>query len=104
MSGQALRFTASGSPGLESSAGVVRYGQGHPPALVISLDSVDVLLSAAPFPDGLIAMANFCRALARESAQLAAEIDPDGEPAPPEAQAGWHWIAPGSPGESGAGF
>jgi hypothetical protein len=81
---------------------VIRYGQGHPPALLISLDAVDVLLSVAPFPDGLVAMANFCRVLARESARLAAEIDPDGEPAPPEIRSGRHWIA--SSGESGAGF
>ncbi|WP_436492467.1 hypothetical protein [Actinokineospora sp. HUAS TT18] len=63
-----------------------------------------MLLSVAPFPDGLVAMANFCRVLARESARLAAEIDPDGEPAPPELQPGWHWVASNSPGESGAGI
>lgn len=102
MTGSAVRFTASGSPGHGSSAGVVRYGQGHPPALVISLDMVDVLLSVAPFPDGLVAMANFCRVLARESARLAAEIDPDGEPAPVE-RSGRHWISPALPGLSGPG-
>lgn len=101
MAGHSGRFTASGSPGHGSSAAVVRYGQGHPPALVISLDAVDVLLSVAPCPDGLVAMANFCRVLARESARLAAEIDPDGEPTPAE-RSGRHWIS-NLCGESGAG-
>jgi hypothetical protein len=75
----------------------------HLPALVMYLDPVNLAIQLPAFADGDRVLADFCRELAREAAKLAAEIDPDGEPAPPE-RAPRHRLVTGDDGDSGGGY
>jgi hypothetical protein len=75
----------------------------HLPALVLYLDPVNMAIQLPPDPGGDLLLAKFCRELAREAAKLAAEIDPDGEPAPPEAYEPQYALIHNEFGESGAG-
>jgi hypothetical protein len=71
------------------------------PVLVVYLDPVSITLQCPP--TRARELADFCRELAHEAARLAAEIDPDGEPAPPEAHFPRHALVYNEFGESGAG-
>jgi hypothetical protein len=73
------------------------------PVLVVYLDPVNVTIHGAPTQSGRRELADFCRELARESSRLAATIDPDGEPAPPEVYAPRHALVRNEYGESGGG-
>ena len=76
-----MAFNVSCTPGKEAAAAFMRVAP-QLPALVVYLDPVNLAIQLPPFPGGDVVLANFCRELAREAAKLAAEIDPDGEPAP----------------------
>jgi hypothetical protein len=76
-----MTFNVTCSPGRDAVAGFMRVTP-QLPALVMYLDPVNLAIQLPPFPGGDVVLANFCRELAREAAKLAAEIDPDGEPAP----------------------
>jgi hypothetical protein len=78
-----MGFNILCSPGRDAAAGFVQADP-QSPALVLHLDPVDLAIQLPSFPGGDLVLAEFCRELAREAAQLAAEIDPDGEPAPPD--------------------
>jgi hypothetical protein len=95
-------FEAACVPGPQAAAGMTRLEHGTP-ALVVYLDPVNVTIQAAPTQAGWRELADFCRQLAHESARLAAAIDPDGEPAPPEAHMPRHALVPNTFGESGGG-
>jgi hypothetical protein len=97
-----VAFNVSCSPGNNAAAAFMRVTP-QLPALVLYLDPVNLAIQLPPFPGGDVALAKFCRELAREAAKLAAEIDPDGEPAPPEYQPR-HLLVKGPDGESGAGY
>jgi hypothetical protein len=75
----------------------------HLPALVMYLDPVNVAIQLPAFSGGDRVLADFCRELAREAAKLAAEIDPDGEAAPPE-RGPRHRLVTGDDGDSGGGY
>jgi hypothetical protein len=97
-----VAFNVSCSPGRDAAAAFMRVTE-HLPALVMYLDPVNVAIQVPPFPGGDVVLAKFCRELAREAAKLAAEIDPDGEPAPPE-RAPRHRLVTGDLGDSGGGY
>ena len=93
-----MAFNVSCSPGSKAVA-VSMWATGNPPSLVMELDSINVAIKLPPFPGGDVAMAEFCRELAWEAAKFAAEIDPDGEPIPPDRSPGYMVIL----GSSGGG-
>jgi hypothetical protein len=97
-----MTFNVTCSPGPDAAAGYMRVVE-HLPALVIYLDPVNVAIQLPPFPGGDVVLAKFCRELAREAAKLAAAVDPDGEPAPPE-RAPRHLLITGDDGDSGGGY
>lgn len=97
-----MGFNVSCSPGRDAAAGFVRVTP-QLPALVLYLDPVNVAIQLPSFPGGDVVLAKFCRELAREAAKLAAEIDPDGEPAPPE-RGPRHLLVTGDDGDSGGGY
>lgn len=97
-----MGFNVVCSPGKEAAVAFTRAAE-QLPVLVIYLDPVNLAVQLPPFPDGDLLLAKFCRELAREAAKLAAEIDPDGEPAPLEAHAPRHALVRHEFGESGAG-
>lgn len=71
------------SPGSDAAAAMTRGPDGMP-VLVVYLAPVNMTFQRKPSADGARDLADFCRELAREAAKVAATIDPDGEPAPPE--------------------
>jgi hypothetical protein len=75
-----MSFNVTCTPGKDAAAGFMHLTE-HLPALVIYLDPVNMAIQLPPFPGGDRLLAKFCRELAREAAKLAAEIDPDNEPA-----------------------
>ena len=95
-------FNVSCSPGNDAAAAFMRVTP-QLPALVLYLDPVNLAIQLPSSPGGTLVLAKFCRELAREAAKLAAEIDPDGEPAPPE-RAPRHRLVTGDYGDSGAGY
>lgn len=97
-----MTFNVTCSPGRDAAAGFMRVTQ-HLPALVMYLDPVNLAIQLPSFPGGDVVLANSCRELAREAAKLAAEIDPDGEAAPPE-RAPRHRLVTGDDGASGGGY
>jgi hypothetical protein len=97
-----MGFNVSCTPGNNAAAAYMRVTE-HLPALVMYLDPVNVAIQLPPFPGGDMVLAKFCRELAREAAKLAAEIDPDGEPAPPERRPR-HLLVTGDDGDSGGGY
>lgn len=97
-----MGFNVSCTPGKNAAAAYMRVTE-HLPALVMYLDPVNVAIQLPPFPGGDVVLANFCRELAREAVKLAAEIDPDGEPAPPE-RAPRHLLVTGDDGDAGGGY
>ena len=97
-----MGFNISCTPGRESAAAFMRVTE-HLPALVLYLDPVNFAIQLPPFPGGDLVLAKFCRELARESAKLAAAIDPDGEPAPPD-RGPRHLLVTGDDGDSGGGY
>ena len=97
-----MGFNVSCTPGKNAAAAYMRVTE-HLPALVMYLDPVNVAIQLPPFPGGDVVLAKFCRELAREAAKLAAEIDPDGEPAPPERRPR-HLLVTGDDGDSGGGY
>jgi hypothetical protein len=102
MSDYSRAFDVACVPGPMATANMARLSDGAP-VLVVYLDPVKVTLQGAPTEDGWRELADFCRGLACESARLAAAIDPDGEPAPPEAYAPRHLLVRNEFGESGGG-
>jgi hypothetical protein len=74
-------FQLACAPGPQAAAAVSRL-PGGAPVLVVYLDPLNITLQCPP--SRTQELADFCRELAREASRLAAEIDPDGEPAPPE--------------------
>ena len=97
-----MGFNVACTPGKDAAVAFMRVTE-HLPALVIYLDPVNLAIQLPPDVGGEQRLADFCRELAREAAKLAAEVDPDGEPAPPEAYAPRHALVPNKFGESGAG-
>ena len=97
-----MGFNVSCTPGKNAVAAYMKVTE-HLPALVMYLDPVNVAIQLPPFPDGDVVLAKFCRELAREAAKLAAEVDPDGEPAPPERRPR-HLLVTGDDGDSGGGY
>ncbi len=97
-----MGFNVSCTPGKNAAAAYMKVTE-HLPALVMYLDPVNVAIQLPPFPGGDLVLAKFCRELAREAAKLAAEIDPDGEPAPPE-RGPRHLLVTGDDGDSGGGY
>lgn len=66
-------------PGPGAAAGVHEADPGRP-VLAVFLDPVNLVLAAPPFPGGELALARFCRQLARSAWRLAGDLDPDGQP------------------------
>ena len=97
-----MTFNVTCSPGRDAAVGFMRVTE-HLPALVMYLDPVNLAIQLPSFQGGDVVLAEFCRELAREAAKLAAEIDPDGEPAPPE-RVPRHRLITGDLGDSGGGF
>ncbi|WP_075125985.1 hypothetical protein [Actinophytocola xanthii] len=95
-------FNVTCSPGREAAAAFMRVTP-LLPALVIYMDPVNLAIQLPPFPGGDQVLAKFCRELAREAGKLAAEIDPDGEPAPPEDATPEPILMRDEFGDSGAG-
>jgi hypothetical protein len=95
-------FNVSCSPGKDAAAAFMRVTP-ELPALVIYLDPVNVAIQLPASPGGEQQLAKFCRELAREAAKLAAEVDPDGEAAPPELYVPRHALVRNEFGDSGAG-
>lgn len=89
-------------PGPHAAAGMRQLSDGAR-VLVVYLDPVNMTIQAAPTPAGIRELADFCRELAQEASRMAAEIDPDGEPAPPESSGPRHALVRNEYGESGAG-
>jgi hypothetical protein len=102
MSDTVRSFEVACVPGSMAAAGIARVSDGVP-VLVVYLDPVKVTIQGAPTPTVWREMAAFCRGLAYESARLAAAIDPDGEPAPPESTWPRHALVRNELGDSGAG-
>lgn len=100
MSDYSKAFQVACIPGPDSAAGMTRLPNGGP-VLVVYLDPVNITIQAPPSRSR--ELADFCRELAQEAARLAAEIDPDGEAAPPEASAPRHALVRNEFGDSGAG-
>lgn len=97
-----MGFNVSCTPGKDAAVAYMRVTE-HLPSLVMYLDPVNLAIQLPPFPGGDVVLAKFCRELAREAAKLAAEIDPDGEPAPPE-RGPRHLLVTGDDGDSGGGY
>jgi hypothetical protein len=97
-----MGFNVSCTPGKDAAVAYMRVTE-HLPSLVMYLDPVNLAIQLPPFPGGDVLLAKFCRELAREAAKLAAEIDPDGEPAPPE-RGLRHLLVTGDDGDSGGGY
>jgi hypothetical protein len=66
-------------PGPGAAAGVHEADPGRP-VLAVFLDPVNLVVSVPPFPGGDLALARFCRQLARSAWQLAGDLDPSGQP------------------------
>jgi hypothetical protein len=64
-------------PGPKASAAIARLESGE---RIVSLffDPIQVAVLVPPFPDGGMVLARFYRQVARTCAQVAAELDPDG--------------------------
>lgn len=101
MSDYSNAFQVACVPGPQAAAGMTRLPSGGGPVLVVYLDPVNITIQAPPSRSR--ALADFCRELAHEASRLAAVIDPDGEPAPPESSWPRHALARNEFGESGAG-
>lgn len=81
MSDYSTTFQVACVPGRKASAAMTR-GPGGRPVLVVYLDPVNMTLYSNASGMSPRELAMFFRELAGESAKLAAEIDPDGEPKP----------------------
>lgn len=92
-----MGFNVTCTPGKEAAVAFMRVTE-HLPALVLYLDPVNLAIQLPPFPGGDLLLAKFCRELAREAAKLAAEIDPDNEPA---SEGPRHRLRDGSAGRLG---
>lgn len=97
-----MAYQVACTPGPNAAAGMTRLPTGAP-VLVVYLDPVNMTIQGAPTLAGSRELADFCRELAHEAARLAATIDPDGEPAPPEADEPRHALVRNEFGDSGAG-
>lgn len=102
MSDYSTAYQVACFPGRSAGAAATR-GPGGNPVLMVYLDPVNMTLHSEPTEAGTRGLATFCRELAREAAKLAAEIDPDGEPAPPE-RGPRHLLVTGDDGDSGGGY
>ena len=102
MSDYSTAYQVACVPGRNAGAAATRGPDGRP-VLMIYLDPVNMTLHSEQSEAGARELAAFCRELAREAAKLAAEIDPDGEPAPPECGPR-HLVVTGDDGDSGGGY
>jgi hypothetical protein len=102
MSDNGTTYQVACTPGPNAAAGLSQLPNGAP-VLVVYLDPVNMTIQGPPTQAGFRALADFCRVLAHEASLLAATIDPDGEPAPPEASVPRHALVRNEFGESGAG-
>lgn len=102
MSDYNTAYQVACSPGPNAAAAATR-GPGGMPVLVVYLDPVNMTLHSEPSLAGARVLATFCRELAQEAAKLAATIDPDGEPAPPE-RGPRHLLVTGDDGDAGGGY
>lgn len=102
MSDNVRTFEVACVPGPMATTNLTWLSDGAP-VLVIYLDPVKVTVQSAVTQTGWRELADFCRRLADESARLAAAIDPDGEPAPPESSQPRHALVRNEFGDSGAG-
>lgn len=97
-----LAYQVACIPGPNAAARMTRLSDGAL-ALVIDLDPVTMAIHGAKTRTGVRELADFCRERAHEAMCLAAILDPDGEPAPPETYAPRHALVRNEFGESGAG-
>src|SRR5262245_26634319 len=97
-----MAFNVACSPGKDAAVAVVQVAS-RLPTLVVYLDPVNIAIQLPPVPGGEQRLAEFCRELAREASKFALQIDPDGEPGPPEAHAPRHALVRNELGDSGAG-
>lgn len=102
MSDHSRLFEVACVPGPRATAGLSRSTDGAP-VLMVFLDPVNLSIRGAPTQAGWRELADFCRGLAHEASRLAAAIDPDGEPAPPEAYEPRHALVRNEFGDSGGG-
>jgi hypothetical protein len=102
MSDYSTAYQVACTPGPRAAVTMTRLPSGAP-VLVVYLDPVNMTIQATSTQGGARELADFCRELAQEASQLAATIDPDGEMAPPEANAPRHALVRNELGESGAG-
>jgi hypothetical protein len=70
-----VAFTVTCSPGRQAAAGVRQIGPGWI-SLVLSMDPGRVVIDVPSVSGGAVVLARFCRELAREASQLAADLDP----------------------------
>ena len=85
MSDYSTAYQVACSPGPNAAAAMMRV-PGAAPVLVVYLDPVNMTIQGLPTEQGTRTLADFCRKLAHEAAQLARAIDPDGEPTAPESR------------------
>ncbi|MFL6120244.1 hypothetical protein [Actinophytocola sp.] len=102
MSDYSTAYQVACTPGPQAAVAMTRLPSGAP-VLVVYLDPVNMTIQAAPTQASVRELADFCRELAHEASRLAETIDPDGEPAPPEATAPRHALVRNELGDSGAG-
>jgi hypothetical protein len=102
MSDYSTAYQVACIPGPNAAAGMTRLPSGAA-GLVVYLDPVNMTIQATPTRAGIRELADFCRELALEASRLAETIDPDGEPAPPEASVPRHALVRNELGESGGG-
>ncbi|MCE7006733.1 hypothetical protein LWC34_28475 [Kibdelosporangium philippinense] len=69
----------------KAGADLVNWHSGQPPALLLSLDPGDAMVLPPVTGKHKVEVAAFLLALAEKATELAEILDPDGMPAPPEA-------------------
>jgi hypothetical protein len=80
-------------PGPRSAVGARETDTGRP-ALAMFVDPITFVAAAPPFPGGELALARFCRQLARSAWRLAGDLDPSGQPVSPEPPRSRHAASP----------
>lgn len=76
-----MNFSVTCWPGRSAVSGAQEILPGQW-GLVMHLDPVNMVITAAPFPGAQTELARWCRELSRETARLAAQLDPEGDSGP----------------------